>query len=123
MSRWLRLLYPSEFARRYGHEIAALLKVSRRPVRDHLDVVVHAIRVRSEHVMSRLPRYLTDLASAVAIFLFGFVVNDLDDGLGELPRHWWSAAAGMFVLVATFARAAVTVIERRRTNRPHNASP
>jgi len=73
--------------------------------------------------VSRLPRYLADLASAAAIFLFGFVVNDLDDGLGELPRHWWSTAAGMLVIVAGFARAAVTVIERRRTDRPHDASP
>lgn len=123
MSRWLLLLYPSEFARRYGDEIAALLEVSRRPVRDHLDVVLHAIRLRSEHLVSRLPRYLADLASAAAIFLFGFVVNDLDDGLGELPRHWWSTGAVLLVIVATSARAAVTVLERRRTNRPHSASP
>jgi hypothetical protein len=47
VNRWIRLLYPSEFARRHGDEIAALLKSSRQPVRDHLDVDIHAIGLRS----------------------------------------------------------------------------
>ena len=117
MSRWLRLLYPSEFARRHGDEIAALLQASRRPVRDHLDVVFHAIRLRSEHLMSRLPRYVADLAIAVSIFLLGFVVNDLEHGLADLPRHWWSTAVALLVFVTCSARAAVTGIDRRRTDR------
>jgi hypothetical protein len=123
VNRWLRLLYPSEFARRHGDEIAALLKSSRQPVRDHLDVVIHAIRLRSERLMNRLPRHLADLATAVAIFLLGFIVNDLEHGLGDLPRHWWSTAAALLVIVTCSARAAVTVIERHRTDRAQNAPP
>jgi hypothetical protein len=123
VSRWIRLLYPSEFARRHGNEIAAMLKSSQRPVRDHLDVVIHALRLRSEHLMSRLPRYVADLAIAVAILLLGFVVNDLEHGLGDLPRHWWSTAAALLVIVTCSARAAVTVIDRHRTHRAQNARP
>jgi hypothetical protein len=123
VTRWIRLLYPREFARRHGDEIAALLRSSRRPVRDHLDVVIHAIGLRSEHVMSRLPQYLADLAIAVAIFLLGFAVNDLEHGLGDLPRHWWSAAAALLVIVTCSARAAVTVINRQRTDRARTAPP
>lgn len=122
MSRWLRLIYPSEFARRHADEIAVLLKASPQPVRDHLDVVIHAVRLRSENVMSQLPRYLADVALAVALFMFGFVVNDLESGLGEVARHWWSTAAVLLVIVACSARAAVGVIDRRRTNRP-NSTP
>jgi hypothetical protein len=123
VSRWIRLLYPSEFARRHGDEIAALLQSSPRPVRDHLDVIIHAIRVRSEHLMSRLPRYLADLAIAGAIFLLGFVVNDLEHGVDDLPRHWWSTAAVLLVLVTGTARAAVAVIDRRRMDRAQSAPP
>jgi hypothetical protein len=123
VNRWIRLLYPREFARRHGDEIAAMLKSSQQPVRDHLDVVIHAMRLRSEHLMSRLPRYLADLATAVAIFLLGFIVNDLEHGLGDLPRHWWSTAAALLVIITCSARAAVTVIERHRTDRAQNAPP
>ena len=45
---------------------------------------------RRPHLVSRLPRYLADLAIAAAIFPVGFVVNDLEHGLGDLPRHWRS---------------------------------
>ena len=123
MNRWIRLVYPSEFARRHGDEISALLKSSRQPLRDYLDVVIHAIRLRLEHLMSRLPRYLADFALAVAIFLLGFVVNDLEHGLGDLPRHWWSTAAALLVIVTCSARAAVAVIDRHRTDRAHSARP
>ena len=123
MSRWIRLLYPSEFARRHGDEISALLTSSSQPRRDHLDVVIHALRLRSEHLMSRLPRYLADVAIAVAIFLLGFVVNDLEHGPGELLRHWWSTAAALLFAVACSARAALTVIDRRGSDRAHTAPP
>jgi hypothetical protein len=123
VNRWIRLLYPSEFARRHGDEIAALLQSSPQPVRDHLDVVIHAIRLRSEQIMSRLPRYVADLAIAWAIFLLGFVVNDLEHGLGDLPRHWWSTAAALLVIVTCAVRAAVTVIDRRRTDRAQRTPP
>jgi hypothetical protein len=119
VNRWLRFIYPTEFARRHADEIAVLLKASRQPIRDHVNVVIHAIRLRSENVMSHLPRYLADVALAVALFLFGFLVNDLQSGLGEVPRHWWSSAAVLFVIVAGSARVAVAVIDRRRTNRPN----
>jgi len=121
MTRWVRLLYPSEFARRHGDDIAALLKSSPKPVHDHLDVVIHAIRLRSEHLMNRLPHYVADLAIAGAIFLLGFLVNDLEHGLGELPRHWWSTAAALLVILACSARTAVMVIDRRRTDRAQSA--
>jgi hypothetical protein len=123
MSRWIRLVYPREFARRHGDEIAALLRSSSRPVRDHLDVVFHAIRLRSEHLTSRLPRYVADVAIAGAIFLLGFVVNDLEHGLGDLPRHWWSTAAALLVVVTCSVRVAVTFIDRNPMGRAQSAPP
>lgn len=122
MSRWLRVIYPAEFARRHADEIAALLQASAQPVRDHLDVVVHAARLRLEHLMSHLPRYLADIALAIAIFLLGFVVNDLRNGLGELGQHWWSTAAVLLVIVACSARVAVGIIARGGT-RPERTAP
>lgn len=123
MSSWLRLIYPAEFARRHADEIASLLKTSPQPIRDHLDVVIHALRLRSEHLMSQLPRHLADVALAVTIFLLGFVVNDLENGLGELIQHWWSTAAVLLVVVTFAARVAVGIVDRRRTNRPNSTTP
>lgn len=123
MSRWLRLIYPAEFARRHADEIAWLLKASRRPIRDHLDVVIHAVLLRSEHLMNQLARYLADVALAGAIFLLGFVINELEHGLGELPRHWWSSAVVLLVILTCAARVAVGIVDRRRTNGPENSSP
>ena len=73
--------------------------------------------------MRQLPRYLADVAIAGAVFLLGFVVNDLEHGLGALPRHWWSTAAAVLVIVACTARAAVTAIDHRRSDRPPVAPP
>lgn len=123
MSRWLRLIYPAEFARRHADEIASLLKTSPQPIRDHLDVVIHALRLRSEHLMSQLPRHLADVALAVTIFLLGFVVNDLENGLSELVQHWWSTAAVLLVVVTCAARVAVGIVDRRRTSRPDSTTP
>jgi hypothetical protein len=123
MSRWLRLIYPAEFARRHADEIAALLETSPEPVRDHLDVAIHAVRLRSEHLMSQLPRHLADVAVAIAIFLLGFVINDLKNGLGELAEHWWSAAAILLVVIACSARAAIGVVDQRRINGSDSAPP
>ena len=118
MSRWLRLIYPAEFARRYADEIAAMLEKSPQPIRDHLDVVIHAARLRSEQLVRHLPRHLANAALAIAIFTLGFVVNDLAGGIGELTRHWWSTAAALLVVVAGSARVAVAITDRRRPSRP-----
>jgi hypothetical protein len=123
VSRWLRLIYPAGFARRHADEIASLLKTSPQPIRDHLDVVIHALRLRSEHVMNQLPRHLADVALAVTIFLLGFVLNDLDNGVSELVQHWWSTAAVLLVAVACAARVAAGIVDRRRTNRPERTTP
>jgi hypothetical protein len=121
--RWLRVLYPAEFARRHADEIASLLKTSPQPIRDHLDVVIHAIRLRSKHLVSHLPRYLADVALAASVFLLGFVVNDLDNGLPELGRHWWSTAAVLLLAVTCAVSAAVRSVDRRRTRRPDRTTP
>jgi len=118
LSRWLRLIYPAEFAHRHADEIAALLKTSPQPLRDHVNVVVHAARLRLEQLMSQLPRHLTNVALAIAIFMFGFAVNDLRSGIGEIPQHWWSAAAALLVVIACSARLAVGVVDHRQPSQP-----
>jgi hypothetical protein len=44
---------------------------------------------------------------AVSLVLLGYTVNDLSTGLTELPRHWWSTGAAMWV-IASGAAALVT---------------
>ena len=118
MSRWLRLIYPAEFGHRHADEIAALLKTSPQPVRDHVNVIVHAARLRLEQLISQLPRHLTNMALAITIFMFGFAVNDLRSGISELPQHWWSTAAALLVVIAFSARLAVRVVEHRQPSQP-----
>ena len=40
----------------------------------------------------------------VSVFALGYAVNGLGEGITELPRHWWSTAPALgLVLAATFA--------------------
>ena len=62
MKRWLLHLYPKSFRRRYEDELIDLLDDSARPVRDVLDVAVHAGQLRGEQLMTNAARYLADLS-------------------------------------------------------------
>ncbi len=118
MKRWLLHLYPQPFRRRYEDELIELLDHSARPVRDALDVAVHAGRLRGEQLMTNAARHLADLVLAVALFTLGYAVNDLQDGVVEVHQHWWSSAAVLLVLAAAALRVMVAIVATKRPRKP-----
>jgi hypothetical protein len=118
MKRWLVHLYPKPFRRRYEAELVDLLEHSACPVRDTLDVAVHAGQLRGEQLMTNAARHLADAVLAVALFTLGYAVNDLQDGVVEVHQHWWSAAAALLVLGAAALRATVGIAATKRPRNP-----
>jgi hypothetical protein len=122
MKHLLVYLLPATFRRRYEDELIELLDHSRRPARDALDVVVHAARLRGEQLMTNAARHLANLVLAVSLFTLGYVINDLQDGIVEVPHHWWSSAA-LFLVTAAFAlRVTVAIVAAKRVAKPPSAS-
>ena len=121
MKRWLLHLYPQPFRRRYEDELIELLDHSARPVRDALDVAVHAGQLRGEQLMTNAARHLADAVLAVALFTLGYAVNDLQDGVVEVHQHWWSSAAVLLVLAAAALRVTVAIAATKRPRKPPTA--
>jgi hypothetical protein len=116
MTRWLLRLYPKHFRDRYGDELAELFSRSDRQTRDVLNVIAHAGRLRMETLMIRPLRHVLNALVVVTVFVLGYVVNDLQDGVTEVGRHWWSSLALVATLVVVAARAAIEVVEARRVH-------
>lgn len=51
--------------------------------------------------------------AAVSIFALGYAVNGLADGITELPKHWWSTAPILGLLLA----AAIGFVGRTRSRK------
>jgi membrane protein YdbS with pleckstrin-like domain len=69
--------------------------------------------VTRKHLENPMRRTLHTLASvlfAASLVLLGYAVNDLSTGLTELPEHWWSTSAAVFVI----ASGAVAFLTRSR---------
>ena len=114
MTRWLLRLYPSRFRDRYGDEIADLLADSDHRARDVINVAVAALRLRWETDMTRPIRHLADAFVILTVFILGYAVNDLQHGIGELGRHWWSSMALAITVVALVVRGTIEAVHRRR---------
>ena len=121
MKRWLLHLYPKPFRRRYEDELIDLLDHSARPVRDALDVAVHAFPLRGEQLMTNAARHLADLVLAVALFTLGYAVNDLQNGVVEVHQHWWGSAGVLLVLAAAALRVTVAIAATKRPRKPPTA--
>jgi hypothetical protein len=115
MIRWLLRLYPSWFRDCYGEEVAALLADSDHRFRDVLDVAVAAVRLRWETDMIRPLRHLANAVVVVTVFILGYVVNDLEHGIGEIGRHWWSTVALAITVVALAVRGTIEAVHHRRS--------
>lgn len=87
----LRFL-PARWRKRYGEEIDELLSASERPFADLLDVAKQTTRWYLEAVMRNVWRTSAIVLGIVSLFALGYTVNDLADGITELPKHWWSSA-------------------------------
>ncbi len=122
MKRLLLYLLPATFRRRDANELIELLENSDRPVRDALDVVLSAARLGGEQLITNAARHLANLLIAVALFTLGYVVNDLDDGIVEVPHHWWSMSAALLVGAAAAVRVTVAIASAKRVATPESAS-
>ncbi len=118
MTRWVLRLYPRWFRDRYGDELADLLADSDHRLGDVLNIAVHAARLRWESVMSRPLHLVADAVVVIAMFGFGYIVNDLEDGVTEIGRHWWSSLAVVVAVFSIGARAALAIIDSRHGRPP-----
>jgi hypothetical protein len=82
----------------YGEELVALLDCSPHPLADTLDVLLLAARAHLEDPMRRPLHTFANVSLAVSLVLLGYTVNDLSTGLTELPQHWWSSGAALYVI-------------------------
>ena len=102
MTRWLARLavrmLPARTRARYGQELVALLDCSPRRLADTLDVLLLAARAHLEDPMRRPLHTFANVSLAVSLVLLGYTVNDLSTGLTELPQHWWSSGAALYVI-------------------------
>ena len=119
MKRWFLRVYPELFRRRYEDELIEALNASPQPVRDMLDVAVHAGRLRGEQLMTNASHHLASLAVAASIFVLGYAINDLQNGFIEIPDHWWSTSAVLLVVTAAAVRLTIdSRTKHRRTTSP-----
>ena len=119
MKRWLLRVYPEPFRRRYEDELMDVLDESPRAVRDLLDVAVHAGRLRGEQLMANATRRIASLALAASILVLGYAINDLQNGIIEIPHHWWSTSAALLVVAAAAVRLTIDArAKHRRTASP-----
>jgi hypothetical protein len=118
MTRWLLRLYPRWFRDRYGDELAGLLADSTHPLRDAINVAAHAARLRSEYAMARPLRSLADAVVLVTVFSLGYIVNDLENGVTDIGRHWWSSIALALTVLSIGGRTAIDIIDTRRRRPP-----
>jgi hypothetical protein len=42
--------------------------------------------------MARLSDLVALVLAAASLFALGYAVNDLANGITEVPQHWWSSA-------------------------------
>jgi len=119
VKRWFLRVYPELFRRRYEDELIEALNESPQPVRDMLNVAVHAGRLRGEQLMTNAVRHLASLALAASIFVLGYAINDLQNGFVEIQDHWWSTSAVLLVVTAAAVRLTIdSRAKHRRTTSP-----
>ena len=103
MRRWHELVaeaFPKPWRDRYGAELSEQLADA--GAADRFDLVVAAAAMWGDHVRNQIERtrglmsMLRRLALALIALGLGSVVwatSELQDGMAELPGHWWSTLA------------------------------
>jgi hypothetical protein len=101
-------LFPRSWQQRYREEIADHLAHSTHPARDRLDLLMALGPMWADNTR-RLPMPTTWTRASAAVLVAtataatGWATSELEEGLTELPQHWWSTA----ILVLPLAAAAV----------------
>jgi hypothetical protein len=57
---------------------------------------------------------LADGLVVASAFSLGYVVNDLQAGVAEVPHHWWSSLALVVAVISIAARAALASVYTRK---------
>lgn len=81
---------------------------------DLLDLVRHAARWHLEEAMKDIWKASPIILAIVSVFALGYAINDLAGGISELPRHWWSTAPVLGLLVAVAIGATGRLRQRSR---------
>jgi hypothetical protein len=74
--------------------------------------------MRWESAMSRPLRLVADAVVLITVFGLGYIVNDLEDGVTEIGRHWWSSFALVVAVLSIGARTALDIIDSRHGRPP-----
>jgi acetyl esterase/lipase len=121
--RLLARLFPRSWRERYGDEINDHLARSPHPVRDRLDLLTALVPAWVDDQHGRFPMSISRAHARIAAAALGaagvvttaLAASQLQDGMTELGRHWWSAAA----VLPLAAAAGFLGLGERVARRPH----
>jgi hypothetical protein len=120
--RLLIRLFPGRWRDRYGEEIADHLAHSGRPGRDRLDLLLALAPMWADDTrrlamrpMLIWTRALGAVFATVGVAMTLLAASELEGGVAELPRHWWSTAAVLLPLTAAMVVAGFGELAARRT--------
>jgi hypothetical protein len=120
--RLLIRLFPGRWRDRYGEEIADHLAHSGRPGRDRLDLLLALAPMWADDTrrlamrpMLIWTRALGAVFATVGVAMTLWAASELEGGVAELPRHWWSTAAVLLPLTAAAVVAGFGELAARRT--------
>ena len=112
-SGWIRLLLPRDQAARYGTEIAELWEHSEHPARDAVDLVCAAVYLRAGLRLAWVLLGVSVALTALSAAVFALAAAGLEDGIGEMLRHWWSTLAVVALGVALGSTTLWAAVVRR----------
>jgi hypothetical protein len=114
-------LFPRSWRERYSDEVADHIAHSTRPVHDRLDLLMALAPVWADGTR-RLPmprtriytRTAAVVLSAIGVLIIVSATRELENGIAEVPEHWWSTAA-LLPLVAAALVLGLGELTARRT--------
>ena len=112
MDRLIIASLPRDVRARYGEEISEILAESTRPVRDRADIVLAALGLRLGSALPALVAAALVSVALAGVAIFHSVAN-LQGGVGEIGRHWWSTFALAGFLTSISAAALLAVAQAR----------
>jgi hypothetical protein len=113
--RLLIRLFPGRWRDRYGEEIADHLAHSGRPGRDRLDLLLALAPMWADDTRRLAMRPMLIWTRALGVAMTLWAASELEGGVAELPRHWWSTAAVLLPLTAATVVAGFGELAARRT--------
>jgi hypothetical protein len=118
-------LFPRSWRERYREEIADHLARSTSPARDRLDLLMALAPMWADDTrrlpLATSPMYTRTAAAilgAIAVLSTLWATGELEDGVAEMPQHWWSTAAVLLPLMAAALVLGLGELKARRTQ-PH----